>query len=53
VAVGVVSKNCSYDNKSRWKPEWVLLPAFDSVYSGFAWGMGIDRVAILKFGVED
>lgn len=25
----------------------------DSVYSGFAWGMGIDRVAILKFGVED
>ena len=25
----------------------------DSVYSGFAWGMGIDRVAILKFGVDD
>jgi phenylalanyl-tRNA synthetase alpha chain len=25
----------------------------DSRYSGFAWGMGIDRVAILKFGVED
>jgi len=22
-------------------------------YSGFAWGMGIDRVAILKYGVED
>jgi phenylalanyl-tRNA synthetase alpha chain len=22
-------------------------------YTGFAWGMGIDRVAILKFGVED
>jgi phenylalanyl-tRNA synthetase alpha chain len=25
----------------------------DSRYSGFAWGMGIDRVAILKYGVED
>ncbi len=25
----------------------------DSVYTGFAWGMGIDRVAILKYGVED
>ncbi|MDR0842025.1 MAG: phenylalanine--tRNA ligase subunit alpha [Acidobacteriota bacterium] len=25
----------------------------DSVYSGFAWGMGIDRVAILKYGVDD
>jgi phenylalanyl-tRNA synthetase alpha chain len=25
----------------------------DSVYSGFAWGMGIDRVAILKHGVDD
>lgn len=24
-----------------------------SVYSGFAWGMGIDRVAILKYGVDD
>lgn len=22
-------------------------------YTGFAWGMGIDRVAILKYGVED
>jgi phenylalanyl-tRNA synthetase alpha chain len=22
-------------------------------YSGFAWGMGIDRVAILKYGVDD
>jgi phenylalanyl-tRNA synthetase alpha chain len=25
----------------------------DSRYSGFAWGMGIDRVAMLKYGVED
>ena len=25
----------------------------DRRYSGFAWGMGIDRVAILKYGVED
>jgi phenylalanyl-tRNA synthetase alpha chain len=25
----------------------------DSRFSGFAWGMGIDRVAILKYGVED
>ncbi|MEJ2110669.1 MAG: phenylalanine--tRNA ligase subunit alpha [Acidobacteriota bacterium] len=25
----------------------------DARYSGFAWGMGIDRVAILKYGVED
>lgn len=25
----------------------------DSRYAGFAWGMGIDRVAILKYGVED
>jgi phenylalanyl-tRNA synthetase alpha chain len=25
----------------------------DSRYSGFAWGMGIDRVAILKYGVND
>jgi phenylalanyl-tRNA synthetase alpha chain len=25
----------------------------DAKYSGFAWGMGIDRVAILKYGVDD
>jgi phenylalanyl-tRNA synthetase alpha chain len=25
----------------------------DTRYSGFAWGMGIDRVAILKHGIED
>jgi len=25
----------------------------DTRYSGFAWGMGIDRVAMLKYGVED
>ena len=25
----------------------------DPGYSGFAWGMGIDRVAILKYGVDD
>lgn len=25
----------------------------DSRYTGFAWGMGIDRVAILKYGVDD
>jgi phenylalanyl-tRNA synthetase alpha chain len=25
----------------------------DSRYSGFAWGMGIDRVPMLKYGVED
>jgi phenylalanyl-tRNA synthetase alpha chain len=25
----------------------------DSRYSGFAWGMGIDRVPILKYGVDD
>jgi phenylalanyl-tRNA synthetase alpha chain len=25
----------------------------DGKFSGFAWGMGIDRVAILKYGVED
>jgi phenylalanyl-tRNA synthetase alpha chain len=25
----------------------------DQRYSGFAWGMGIDRVAILKYGVDD
>jgi phenylalanyl-tRNA synthetase alpha chain len=25
----------------------------DRRYSGFAWGMGIDRVAILKYGVDD
>jgi len=25
----------------------------DSRYSGLAWGMGIDRVAILKYGVDD
>jgi phenylalanyl-tRNA synthetase alpha chain len=25
----------------------------DTRYSGFAWGMGIDRVAILKYGVDD
>jgi phenylalanyl-tRNA synthetase alpha chain len=25
----------------------------DSRYSGFAWGMGRDRVAILKYGVDD
>ena len=25
----------------------------DTRYSGFAWGMGIDRVAILKYGIED
>jgi phenylalanyl-tRNA synthetase alpha chain len=25
----------------------------DTRYSGFAWGMGIDRVAIIKYGVDD
>jgi phenylalanyl-tRNA synthetase alpha chain len=25
----------------------------DARYSGFAWGMGIDRVAIIKYGVDD
>ncbi len=25
----------------------------DAAYSGFAWGMGIDRVAILRYGVDD
>lgn len=25
----------------------------DSRYTGFAWGMGIDRVAILKYGIND
>lgn len=25
----------------------------ESRYSGFAWGMGIDRVAMLKYGIED
>ncbi len=25
----------------------------DSRFSGFAWGMGIDRVAMLKYGVDD
>jgi len=25
----------------------------DSRYSGFAWGMGIDRVAILKYSIDD
>jgi phenylalanyl-tRNA synthetase alpha chain len=25
----------------------------DARYAGFAWGMGIDRVAILKYGVDD
>lgn len=25
----------------------------DTRFSGFAWGMGIDRVAILKYGVDD
>jgi phenylalanyl-tRNA synthetase alpha chain len=25
----------------------------DSRYSGFAWGMGIDRVAMLKYGIDD
>jgi phenylalanyl-tRNA synthetase alpha chain len=25
----------------------------DTRYTGFAWGMGVDRVAILKYGVDD
>jgi phenylalanyl-tRNA synthetase alpha chain len=25
----------------------------DTRYSGFAWGMGIDRMAILKYGIDD
>lgn len=23
------------------------------IYSGFAWGMGVERIAILKYGIDD
>jgi len=24
-----------------------------AVYTGFAWGMGIDRLALLRYGIDD
>ena len=35
-------------------PNVLEMAGFDSnVYSGFAFGMGPDRIAMLKYGIED
>ncbi len=56
-------KGCTKCKQSGWieilgagmvHPNVLQMSGIDaSRYSGFAWGMGIDRVAILKYGVED
>jgi phenylalanyl-tRNA synthetase alpha chain len=56
-------KGCPKCKQSGWieilgagmcHPKVLQMSGIDeSKYSGFAWGMGIDRVAILKYGVED
>jgi phenylalanyl-tRNA synthetase alpha chain len=56
-------KGCPKCKQSGWieilgagmvHPKVLRMSGIDSSrYSGFAWGMGIDRVAILKYGVED
>jgi phenylalanyl-tRNA synthetase alpha chain len=56
-------KGCSTCKQSGWieilgagmvHPKVLRMSGIDdSRYSGFAWGMGIDRVAILKYGVDD
>jgi phenylalanyl-tRNA synthetase alpha chain len=56
-------KGCSICKQSGWieilgagmvHPKVLRMSGIDdSRYSGFAWGMGIDRVPILKYGVED
>lgn len=56
-------KGCPTCKQSGWieilgagmvHPKVLRMSGVDpSRYSGFAWGMGIDRVAILKYGVDD
>ncbi len=56
-------KGCPTCKQSGWieilgagmvHPKVLRMAGIDeSRYSGFAWGMGIDRVAILKYGVDD
>ena len=56
-------KGCSICKQSGWieilgagmvHPKVLRMSGIDdSRYSGFAWGMGIDRVPILKYGVDD
>jgi phenylalanyl-tRNA synthetase alpha chain len=56
-------KGCPTCKQSGWieilgagmvHPKVLRMSGIDeSRYSGFAWGMGIDRVAILKYGVDD
>lgn len=56
-------KGCPTCKQSGWieilgagmvHPKVLRMSGIDEArYSGFAWGMGIDRVAILKYGVED
>lgn len=56
-------KGCSQCKQSGWieilgagmvHPKVLQMSGIDiSRYSGFAWGMGIDRVAQLKYGVDD
>jgi len=56
-------KGCSKCKQSGWieilgagmiHPKVLRMSGLDdSRYSGFAWGLGIDRVAILKHGVDD
>jgi len=56
-------KGCPTCKQSGWieilgagmvHPKVLQMSGIDgSRYSGFAWGMGIDRVAILKYGVDD
>jgi phenylalanyl-tRNA synthetase alpha chain len=56
-------KGCRICKQSGWieilgagmvHPKVLRMSGVDDMrYSGFAWGMGIDRVAILKYGVDD
>ncbi len=56
-------RGCSKCKQSGWieilgagmvHPKVLQMSGIDtSRYSGFAWGMGIDRVPILKYGVDD
>jgi phenylalanyl-tRNA synthetase alpha chain len=56
-------KGCSKCKQSGWieilgagmvHPKVLRMSGIDDArFSGFAWGMGIDRVAILKYGVDD
>ena len=43
------------DDKAAYKPFVIakILTADPDEYQGFAWGMGLDRIAMLKYGMPD